>query len=550
MEAVMFRRLLGAAGARRASTRPVSRFNLMEQLEPRELFSTYYVSASGSDSNAGTSTSAPWKSINKVNAITFKAGDQILFAGGQTFSGNLSFNSSEKGTSSAPITVGSYGTGNAAIYAGNGNGITLSNTAGFSIKNLRVYGSGRSSNTGSGVYVANTLKYNTKLNYIRIDKVEAFNFGNTGIYVYSQYGNSGFNDVRITNSSAHDNAKNGIRVIGTGTTITAAHTNVYVGYCKAYNNTGISLLASNSGSGILVCNVSGGTIERSTAHDNGIYGTANVGIWIAACNGITIQYNESYNNKTRAKDGGGFGVDGGCTNCTLQYNYSHNNYGGGIGIFQFIDAAPFGKNVIRYNISENDGRRNNYAGIRIWSAQASGLRDVEIYNNTIYTSKATSGVASAMSIVAGTTNVHVRNNIFVSAAGVPTLNIASGQNGFLLQNNDYYTLGGGFNIKYQGSTYTSLSAFRSATGQEKINGVSTGFNVDPKFVSAGNGGTVAAASPLDRAVSAYKLQSSSTLINRGTNLKNYGLNPGTRDFYGDALPQGGAYDLGADEWRA
>src|SRR4029078_9431292 len=140
------------------------------------------------------------------------------------------------------------------------------------------------------------------------------------------------------------------------TTITAAHTNVYVGYCKAYNNTGISLLASNSGSGILVCNVSGGTIERSTAHDNGIYGTANVGIWIAACNGITIQYNESYNNKTHANDGGGFGVDGGCTNCTLQYNYSHNNYGGGIGIFQFIDAAPFGKNVIRYNISENDGR--------------------------------------------------------------------------------------------------------------------------------------------------------------------------------------------------
>jgi hypothetical protein len=149
-------------------------------------------------------------------------------------------------------------------------------------------------------------------------------------------------------------AKNGIRIVGTGTTATSAHTSVYVGYCSSYNNTGISSISSNSGSGILVCNTSGGTLERNTAHDNGVYGTANVGIWIAACNGITIQYNESYNNKTRSKDGGGFGIDGGCTNCILQYNYSHNNYGGGYGIFQFIDAAPFGNNVVRYNISEND----------------------------------------------------------------------------------------------------------------------------------------------------------------------------------------------------
>src|SRR5438046_2607114 len=131
----MFKRLLGAALKRRTSNHGVSRFNGMEPLEARELFSTYYVSNSGSDSNAGTSSSAPWRSIGKVDATTFKAGDSILFAGGQTFSGNLTFDSAEKGSSTSPITVGSYGSGKASINAGNGTAITLTNTAGFKIQN-------------------------------------------------------------------------------------------------------------------------------------------------------------------------------------------------------------------------------------------------------------------------------------------------------------------------------------------------------------------------------------------------------------------------------
>ena len=102
-------------------------------------------------------------------------------------------------------------------------------------------------------------------------------------------------------------------------------------------------------------------------------------------------------------------------------------------------------------------------------------------------------------------------------------------------------------MKYNGNTYTSLSSFRSATGWERLNGKDMGYNVNPKFVSAGNGGTVAASLPLEQAVSAYKLQSTSPLINKGLSLSSYGVSPGTRDFYGDALPQQGYYELGADE---
>src|ERR1700733_11569483 len=73
---------------------------------------TYYVSPSGSDSNSG-SASAPWQTIARVNRASLQPGDTVLFQGGQTFSGTLTPPTS--GTSSSPITFGSYGSGQAVI---------------------------------------------------------------------------------------------------------------------------------------------------------------------------------------------------------------------------------------------------------------------------------------------------------------------------------------------------------------------------------------------------------------------------------------------------
>ena len=40
---------------------------------------TYYVDAvTGADSNSGTSTAAPWKTIKKVNSRTYGSGDEVL----------------------------------------------------------------------------------------------------------------------------------------------------------------------------------------------------------------------------------------------------------------------------------------------------------------------------------------------------------------------------------------------------------------------------------------------------------------------------------------
>src|SRR5262245_54983095 len=74
---------------------------------------TYYVSNQGNDKSTGTSSSQPWKTIDRVNKQDLNAGDQVLFAGGQTFVGSLSLASEDSGTITSPVVISSYGGGRA-----------------------------------------------------------------------------------------------------------------------------------------------------------------------------------------------------------------------------------------------------------------------------------------------------------------------------------------------------------------------------------------------------------------------------------------------------
>lgn len=81
---------------------------------------TYYVSAAGSDSNAGTSSAAPWKSLTKVGLAVLKPGDTVSFRRGDTWTGGIV--TAQSGTSTAPITLNSYGTGSAPTVTGGKSG--------------------------------------------------------------------------------------------------------------------------------------------------------------------------------------------------------------------------------------------------------------------------------------------------------------------------------------------------------------------------------------------------------------------------------------------
>ena len=74
--------------------------------------SAYYVDCSaGKDSNSGTSASAPWRTVARANNANLTAGAKLLFKRGCTWSGT-GLMARWSGTSSAPITIGAYGTGN------------------------------------------------------------------------------------------------------------------------------------------------------------------------------------------------------------------------------------------------------------------------------------------------------------------------------------------------------------------------------------------------------------------------------------------------------
>ncbi|MGN9839860.1 NosD domain-containing protein [Nonomuraea sp. H19] len=77
----------------------------------------YYVdSKAGDDAAAGTSATAPWKSLDKVNTADLKPGDTVAFKRGSAFTGTLTL--SAKGTAARPISVKAYGTGSLAKISG------------------------------------------------------------------------------------------------------------------------------------------------------------------------------------------------------------------------------------------------------------------------------------------------------------------------------------------------------------------------------------------------------------------------------------------------
>jgi hypothetical protein len=77
---------------------------------PGTYLRTFYVSNSGSDSNNGTKSYSPWKTIAKVNSQTFLPGDGVLLERGGVWREELKVSSS--GNATYYITFGNYGNPN------------------------------------------------------------------------------------------------------------------------------------------------------------------------------------------------------------------------------------------------------------------------------------------------------------------------------------------------------------------------------------------------------------------------------------------------------
>jgi parallel beta-helix repeat protein len=74
------------------------------------------VAADGSDRSSGLSPADPWKTVSKVNATFFEAGDRIYFRRGDTWREQLTISSS--GRQDQPVVLAAYGQGAKPRFAG------------------------------------------------------------------------------------------------------------------------------------------------------------------------------------------------------------------------------------------------------------------------------------------------------------------------------------------------------------------------------------------------------------------------------------------------
>ena len=517
---------------------------------------TYYVSSTGDDSNSGTSIAAAWATISKVNSSTFLPGDTLYFEGGQTFNGNIFLPATDANDPNNIFVISSYGSGRATINAGSSYGFYALNTQGFSISNLIFDGNSVTTNNSAGLIIFSNLSGNVKFNNISVSNVEIKNFGAEGVKIYTSVSLTGFQNLSLSNLSVHDVTNNGITISGniTQSLVGWQHKNVTISNCEVYNVPGSPIPAALEGNGIVIAGVDGGVIQHCVAHDNGqnnVFCGGPVGIWSLESNNVTIEYCESYRNHSGSGcDGGGFDLDGGVTNSIMQYNYSHENDGAGYLMGQYENARPWANNSMRYNISQNDGVKNE-GGIGLFKGPGTTMSGANIYNNTVYISpQAANTNASATYFtnwVTGINNVAFYNNIFYTTGGLPFVNIPAGYSAFF-GGNIYWPSGSAFSIFYQGNNYSSLDSWRTATGNEIVNGSNTGLNSDPLLTNPGSGGTIGFGNSLT-SLNAYQISSSaSPASNAALDLFSlYSINPGNTDFWGTILPGGTADGIGANQ---
>jgi hypothetical protein len=505
----------------------------------------YYVSSVGDDSQDGTAPDRAWRTITRCRRQGFGPGDRLLFRAGDAFDGNLVLKTTGAPSAAAPITICSHGQGKALLRAGNGTGISVENCGGIVIRDLIVQGQDRRTNRGSGVSILNTLPAGKCLEHVRIENVEAHRFGKYGIAVGGwpdDKSQSGFHDVRIWGCRAWDNVHAGIHVYGIHDYYakTYAHHDVAVVNCVAHDNLGDpDFLDNHSGNGILLHNVNGGRIDGCTAFGNGglcrAQGGGPVGIWAWASRKLEIQNCVSVRNRTGGKyDGGGFDFDGGVSESIMQYNYSAENDGAGYLVFDF-GAAPFplADNVVRFNISENDGRKNGYGGITV-NSLGDPVARLHILHNVVFVGASEAKERPSALSIHKSKDCRVHNNLFI-ASGCALADLGANASSLRIQGNHYWASGSPFLVRHAGAECRSLAAWRRHADVERMDGKDVGSTGDPLLV-----GHVPAVPPTEvisrTALERFKLRSTSPLGGASLDLKRlFGIDAGDRDFWGNKL---------------
>jgi hypothetical protein len=539
---------------------------------------TYYLSPAGADTNPGTSPARPWKTLARASRVRYGAGDRILLSGGHTFAGALGFTPhNARGTARAPITVSSYGKGRATI-AGS---LLARNVAAISVTRLRFLGR-NPANGGSAVAFLNSGKQT--LTGIRISDVEVSGFTNP-ILVYAIKPPAAFRRITIERVSVHDNAQGPVLFgwLGRASTLDNDRfglADVAVRRLHSFRNTGAGL-KGGYGAGLVVLNAERVTIERNVIHDNGGDNPERTpngpsGITVYDARDLLIQENEVFRQRyDRRNQTDNSGIDVWARRALIQYNYVHDNEGWGF-VFGSSDPAVTGPGVswlssdvtLRYNVAENNGRPLARSESMVGQVLATVLmfgqiERFHIYNNTFFRAPGRRPAAHP-DLVQGMlylvdvpgvgrpwSQVHVRNNLFVVRGNTPAVEIARPAAGtdVRFEGNAYVGIGAQPQVRWADQSY-DVAGWSAATGQETLGGRPVAAVAGAKALCAPGTGRTVFPRGL-RALRAYRLRADSPLIDRGLDLRaTAGVDVGRRDYFGNRIPAGNGFDVGAHEFRA
>ena len=453
----------------------------------------YYVSKSGDDSRDGLSMQTAWRSLDKISNFDFNPGDSLMLEGSVEFKGTINLTSDDNGSPGKPVVVTSYGNKKATIAAGDGEGLQANNTSFIRVVSLKFEGSGVASNKGNGIHFLANDSLNSPSDIEVIDcDVRGFKTFGIAFGANDNISYKGYRNVRVIHCNVSENGQAGISSYGSYLGFQHAH--FYISNCKVFENRGIpSRTESHTGNGIVMAMIDDLLIEHCEAYRNGADNRCTaggpVGIWVWMCKNAVIQYCVSHDNFAGlTKDGGGFDIDGGASNCTLQYNYSYNNEGAGYLLAEYGAVFPYTNNIVRFNISFNDGRKNGYGGISIWGAgKEYRVTNTYIYNNTIYLDdrNIVNGKPGAITLLGPHfSNVVAANNIIVTKGNVNIVSSDTVVNelAFLLLHNNYYSFSNLYNFQMGKNKFKSIQAWLTETPkQEKLKGKSLWMNLDPRF---------------------------------------------------------------------
>jgi hypothetical protein len=488
---------------------------------------TYYLDpAIGNDGNTGLLQSTPWKTLTKINGITFQSGDSILIKSGSIFTGQLKPMGS--GSMGNPIVIDRYGGTVKPII--NGNGLTgqgtlyLSNQEYWEINNLEITNTAATEADRRGILIfssASGVKHHIYLRHLDIHDISGIIDVSSdaakrtaGIGFEGSTATSRFDSILIEGCNIYNIKSTGIYTDNTDSRTDYPYTSGWL--ARRYTNVVIrnNVIHDIIKNAMILRVLDGGIIEYNvcynTAFDPG--GTTMQGntMFTADCGGTVFQYNEGYLNKANGSnfgDGSMYDADLRSPNTVFQYSYSHDN---NHGLFWTCTVQQDTGIICRYNISQND--KGNIFCVNY------PVNSVYIYNNSVYIPSSLSPtIISERNMNSGTRNYYFYNNIIYNLSTTSSYEWHSA-----------YTRTFNCNVFY--GQHPSEEA--TIIDPHKLTS-------NPKFVNPGSG-----AFGLN-SLSGYKLQSSSPCINSGYRVFNHS----SQDFFGNSIYPDSIVDRGANEFN-